>query len=131
VGKMLDHLILPVVDLDASSAFYAGILGFQNEGEQEPFTIIRVAPDCIVLLAPWSSSGDRHLAFSMARSEFDDVFRRVRDAGIPFGDAFDSVGNMKGPGTADGALGSTTSLYFQDPSANLIEILHYESRTDT
>ncbi len=126
MGTRLDHLILPVNDLGACIDFYTMILGFPNEGEQEPFTVIRIAPDCVILLAPWSTSGGKHMAFSMARSEFDAVFQRIQDAGIPFGDAFDSVGNMKGPGSADGALGPTTSLYCLDPSRNLIEIVHYE-----
>ena len=126
MGTKLDHLILPVNDLSASVQFYTDILGFQDEGKREPFSIVRVAPDCVIQLAPWGTSGGTHLAFSMDPSEFDQTFRRVREAGIPFGDAFDAAGNMQGPGRADGALGSTTSLYLLDPSENLIEIVHYE-----
>jgi hypothetical protein len=33
---------------------------------------------------------------------------------------------MKGPGDADGARGTTRSLYCFDPNKHLIEIAHYE-----
>ncbi len=41
----LDHLILPVNDLDESVEFYTAILGLWNDGVREPFSIIRVTPD--------------------------------------------------------------------------------------
>jgi catechol 2,3-dioxygenase-like lactoylglutathione lyase family enzyme len=125
MGTKLDHLILTVNDMDASVTFYTRILGFQDEGEREPFRVMRVSADCVIQLAEWTTSGGSHLAFAMEQSEFEEVFRRIRDAKIPFGDSFDAVGNMQGPGTAAGAHGSTTSLYCLDPSQNLIEIIHY------
>ena len=62
----------------------------------------------------------------MPREEFEEVFRRVREGGIEFGDSFHSVGNMKGPGEEKGARGSGASLYLLDPNKHLIEIRHYE-----
>ncbi len=121
----LDHLILMVNDVQRSRDFYSGILGFTADGERPPFTVVRVTPDFVIQLAPWGTKGGEHLAFAMTADELDGVFRRVREAGIPYGDAFDAVGNMRGPGTADGARGTTHSLYFFDPNQHLIEVLHY------
>jgi catechol 2,3-dioxygenase-like lactoylglutathione lyase family enzyme len=123
---VLDHLILPVGDVDASLRFYTGVLGLTHEGERAPFTIVRVAPDLTIQLAPWGTTGGQHLAFAMPRSDFDAVFERVRAAGIDYGDAFDSVGNGRGPGEEVGARGAGASLYFFDPNRHLIEIRHYE-----
>jgi catechol 2,3-dioxygenase-like lactoylglutathione lyase family enzyme len=122
----LDHMILLVNDAEKSVEFYTRILGFTDEGQRGPFTMLRVAPDFILQLAPWSTSGGEHLAFSMSRAEFDVVFDRVRAGGIAYGDTFETVGNMRGPGVADGARGETRSLYFFDPSKHLIEIAYYD-----
>src|SRR6516165_10187845 len=117
----LDHLILAVNDVAASVDFYVRVLGFTHEGDRPPFATVRVTPDFVIQLAPWGTKGGEHLAFALGCAEFDEVFRRVREAGIPHGDAFDAVGNMRGPGPSDGAQGATQSLYFFDPNRHLLE----------
>ena len=121
----LDHLILKVNDREASITFYTRILGFRHEGQRGPFSVLRVTDGLTLQLAPWGSPGGEHLAFAMTRGEFDDVFRRVREGGIPYGDSFDGVGNGRGPGSEEGARGQGEALYFFDPSRHLIEIRHY------
>ena len=122
----LDHLILAVTNREQSIEFYTRVLGFAYEGEREPFSVIRVTPDLVLQLAPWGSKGDGHLAFSVTRSEFDEVLRRVREAGIDYGDAFNTIGNMRAPGDADGARGPGKAVYLFDPSKHLIEIRYYD-----
>ena len=123
---VLDHLILQVNDVEESSRFYTEILGLTNEGKRDPFTVLRVTADFTIQLAPWGTKGGEHLAFAMPRAEFEEVFRRVREDGIEFGDSFHSVGNMEGPGEEAGARGPGASLYLFDPNKHLIEIRHYE-----
>lgn len=123
---VLDHLILHVNDVEESARFYTEVLGLTNEGKREPFTVVRVTSDFTIQLAPWGTKGGEHLAFAMRREEFEEVFRRVREGAIEFGDSFHSVGNMKGPGEEDGARGHGASLYLFDPNKHLIEIRHYE-----
>src|SRR5262249_31494127 len=89
----LDHLILAVDDRDQSIDFYTRILGFTYDGERPPFATIRVAPDLVIQLAPWGTTGGQHLAFATTRAEFDAIFSRIRSSGIEYGDAFQSVGN--------------------------------------
>lgn len=126
VPSQLDHLILAVNDREKSIEFYTRILGLTYEGEREPFSVVRVTPDLTLQLAPWGTKGGEHLAFAMSRTEFDDVFRRVRDAGLEYGDSFHTVGNMRGPGDESGARGPGKAVYLFDPSRHLIEIRHYE-----
>ncbi len=114
-------------DLGASVDFYTKILGLASEDRQDPFAVIRVTADLIMLLAPWGTEGNQHLAFSMTAGEFQATFDRVRAAGIDYGDTFHEVGNMKGPGKERGARGMGWSLYFLDPSRHLIEIRSYEN----
>jgi catechol 2,3-dioxygenase-like lactoylglutathione lyase family enzyme len=123
---VLDHIILQVNDVERAVHFYTAILGLTDEGERGPFTVVRVTPDFTIQLAPWGTKGGEHLAFAMSFAEFAEVFRRVRDAGLDFGDSFQSVGNRMGPGEEEGARGLGASLYFFDPDKHLIEIRHYE-----
>jgi catechol 2,3-dioxygenase-like lactoylglutathione lyase family enzyme len=126
MALQLDHLILAVNDASRSLAFYKGILGLEHAGERGPFSVLRVSPELLIQLAPWGTKGGEHLAFSMPQAEFEGVFRRVRDDGIEYGDTFDSVGNMRGPGIEEGAKGAGKTLYFFDSDKHLIEIRHYE-----
>ena len=121
----LDHLILRVNDIEASIGFYTRILGLHCEGEDPPFTVIRVTPELTLQLAPWGTEGGEHLAFAMTRAEFDAAFQRVRDAGIEFGDSFHAVGNGQGPGDESGSRGAGKAVYLFDPSKHLIEIRFY------
>jgi catechol 2,3-dioxygenase-like lactoylglutathione lyase family enzyme len=122
----LDHLILLVNDRGRSIEFYNQILGFPYEGDREPFAVIRVNAHLTLQLAAWGTTGGTHLAFAMSRPEFDAVFDRVRQTGIPYGDSFQSVGNMRGPGDEAGARGPGKAVYVFDPNKHLIEVRHYE-----
>jgi catechol 2,3-dioxygenase-like lactoylglutathione lyase family enzyme len=126
VSVDLDHLILAVKDRDETLAFYTEVLGLTYEGESPPFSVIRVTDRLTLQIAPWGSGGGEHLAFAMAKDEFEQAFSRVREAGIPYGDTFHEVGNMRGPGDEPGARGPGKAVYFFDPSRHLIEIRHYE-----
>jgi catechol 2,3-dioxygenase-like lactoylglutathione lyase family enzyme len=126
MATQLDHLILPVNDGPASVAFYTSVLGLTHEGERGPFLVLRVTDSLTLQLAPWGTPGGQHLAFAMTRSEFDEVFRRVRETGTEYGDSFHSVGNRQGPGDEEGARGPGKALYLFDPSKHLIEIRHCE-----
>ena len=123
----LDHIIVKVNDLDASVEFYTRIMGFEHQGVDGPFTNIRTSPDFRLQLAPWGTPGFEHYAFSVSRLEFDDIFQRIKAAGIDYGPTFESVGSNTGPGSESGARGDAPTLYFNDPSNHLIEIRTYAS----
>ena len=122
----IDHLILNVNEVDASVEFYVNVLGFKLEGQDGPFTVLRVSDDFILLLAPWGTGGNEHLAFALSRVEFDRAFGAVKEKGIPYGDSFHSVGTNTGPGIESGAKGLGPTLYMNDPNKHLIEIRTYE-----
>ena len=122
----IDHLILNVNELSGSVDFYVNVLGFALDGEDGPFTVIRVSEDFTLLLAPWGTGGNEHLAFALTRSAFDAAFARVKENGIPYGDSFHSVGNNLGPGVESGARGPAPTLYMNDPNNHLIEIRTYD-----
>jgi catechol 2,3-dioxygenase-like lactoylglutathione lyase family enzyme len=122
----LDHLILPVNDLGRSGEFYEFILGLEREPGDGPFLPLRVTPQFLILLEENETAGGEHLAFALPKPEFDAAFARIVDAGIAYGDRYDSVGSMRGPGDEGGARGMGKAVYFFDPDQHLIEIRHYE-----
>jgi len=122
----IDHLILNVNDVPASVDFYVNVLGFKLEGNDGPFTVIRVNESFTLLLAPWGTSGNEHLAFAMSRKAFDKTFALVKEKVIPHGDSYHSVGNSSGPGIESGAKGPAPTLYINDPNNHLIEIRTYD-----
>ncbi|MEJ2238118.1 MAG: VOC family protein [Gemmatimonadales bacterium] len=126
----LDHIILKVNDLGASIEFYTRIMGFQTEGQDGPFTVIRTDPTFQMQLAPWGTPGFEHYAFSVTKSEFEAIFERVKASGMDYGPTFDSVGSNSGPGMESGAMGEAPTLYFNDPNDHLIEIRAYETESD-
>ena len=76
----LDHLILPVGDREKSVEFYTRILGLTYEGENDPFSMIRVSPDLVLQPAPFGTKGGEHLAFSMMLNNYPDAGLVRRDS---------------------------------------------------
>ncbi|HYW70805.1 MAG TPA: VOC family protein [Pyrinomonadaceae bacterium] len=122
----IDHLILNVNDIAASVDFYVNVLGFKLEGQDGPFTVIRVSNDFTLQVAPWGTKGNEHYAFAMSRDDFEATFARIKEREIPFGDSFHNVGNNTGPGNETGARGPAPTVYLNDPSNHLIEIRTYD-----
>ena len=130
---VFDHSIVPSLDKRKSAEFYAEIFGFENMGEQTgtPFYAVRINGESILFFAnssdpdsPWAQ-GIHHYAFAMDPERFREVFSRIQTTRVPYGDNSAEPANMKGPGTAPGAKGPGKSVYFKDPSANLLEIRAY------
>jgi catechol 2,3-dioxygenase-like lactoylglutathione lyase family enzyme len=121
----LDHLILPVNQIEDSLGFYSGILGLGHEGSSGPFAVLRVNAETTLQLAPWGTEGGQHLAFAFSPEEFAAAFARVKAAGLPYGDSFHDAANGRAPGEEDGAQGRGTALYLLDPNQHLIELRHY------
>jgi catechol 2,3-dioxygenase-like lactoylglutathione lyase family enzyme len=118
----LDHIIVRVNDLEESAAFWVHHLGLADEGRDGPFAMLRVDPSTMIQLAPFGGEGNEHYAFGFAPAEFDAAFARIQEAGIPYGDTFHEVGNMKGPGDETGATGPGRTVYFFDPNHHLLEV---------
>ena len=126
MAPTIDHLILNVNDMAATIEFYVNVLGFKHEGEDGPFTVIRVNDDFTLQVALWGTKGNEHYAFAMSRNDFEETLARIKQKGIPYGDSYHNVGANSGPGNETGARGPAPTVYLNDPSNHLIEIRTYD-----
>jgi len=121
----LDHHIVHAHDVEKTAAFWEDVLGLKNEGASGPFTTLRVSPELVFLLSEWKTDGGQHYAFAVNATDFDAIFTRVKNVGIPYGGEYDTVGSQSGPGMAEGARGPAKTLYFHDPNRHLLEVRCY------
>ena len=124
--RCIDHIILNANDLDQTLRFYTEVLGFTVEEQDGEFGVLRVDESFTFQVAPWGTKGNEHYAFALDKAEFDAVFARLKERGIPYGDAFDTVGSNRGPGNESGARGMAPTIYFFDPNHHLLEIRTYQ-----
>ncbi len=117
----LDHVVLNVVDVERSLAFYCDELGLAPERVEEwrrgeiLFPSVRVDGSTIIdlLAAPRTGENADHLCLVVDPVDLDAVKASGR---------FEVV---DGPATRFGARGDGTSLYVRDPDGNTVELRHY------
>ncbi|ABC33136.1 Lactoylglutathione lyase [Hahella chejuensis KCTC 2396] len=117
----IDHIVLTVTDIERSVAFYQRVL------HMEPVTF---------------AAGRRALRFGMQKINLQTLGQETRNrAGVGSGDLClitqwkleDVIAHLQakqveiveGPVTKSGAMGAITSVYFNDPDLNLIEVSVY------
>ncbi|MGZ4690391.1 MAG: VOC family protein [Acidimicrobiia bacterium] len=117
----LDHVVLNVVDVERSLAFYTEVLGLEpihveewRAGERF-FPSVRVSADSIIDLIALPRTGENldHLCLVVEPTDFE---------GLKASGVFDVV---DGPATRFGARGDGTSIYIRDPDQNLVELRYY------
>lgn len=115
----LNHTIVAAHDKEASARFLADILGLEVSPPYGPFTPVETPNG--VTLDYMSTSGDitpQHYAFLVSENDFDEIFGRVREAGLRYwADPY-----HHNPGEInhnDGGRGT----YFDDPNGHNLEIL--------
>ncbi len=117
----IDHIVLTVRDIDHAAAFYARVL------KMEVITF---------------GEGRRALKFGTQKINLQTLGQETRNfAGIGSGDlclitemetdaflahlAAEGVQVVEGPVAKSGAMGPVTSVYFNDPDGNLVEVSRY------
>lgn len=115
----LNHTIVHARDSRASAAFLTDILGLPAATRFGPFQVVEL--DNGVSLDFRDTDGEiavQHYAFLIGEAEFDGIFGRIRERGIPY---WADPGRTR-PGQinhGDGGRG----VYFEDPDGHLLEML--------
>jgi catechol 2,3-dioxygenase-like lactoylglutathione lyase family enzyme len=121
----IDHVVLTVRDPEASAAFFARVLGLAPVRFGSGRLALQVGRQKINLQSLGQETrnhaaigcGDLCLLTDLSVSA---VLSRLGENGVPV---------IEGPVTKTGALGAFTSVYFNDPDGNLIEVSRYPDPT--
>jgi catechol 2,3-dioxygenase-like lactoylglutathione lyase family enzyme len=124
----LDHLVLTVRSVEATCAFYAGVLGMEVVTFGEGRKALAFGSQKINLHErgkefepkagkPMPGSADLCFITDSSLSEF---IEHLNSLGVAI---------LEGPVPRKGAVGPIQSVYFRDPDANLIEVSVYERLT--
>ena len=115
----LNHTIVSAHDSVASAQFLAEILGLGAPSRFGPFMVVNT--DNGVSLDFIDTDDEiitQHYAFLISEAEFDQIFGRIRERGLPYW--ADPARNRPGEiNHNDGGRG----VYFEDPSGHYLEII--------
>jgi catechol 2,3-dioxygenase-like lactoylglutathione lyase family enzyme len=115
----LNHTIVPARDKEASAKFFADLFGLPYEGHMGPFAVVRINDSLTFDFDERQGQFDwHHYAFHVSEEEFDDIFGRVKGAGIKYGSGPFSSQDMQISNYPGGRR-----VYFSDPNGHLLELL--------
>ena len=119
----LDHLVLTVRDIDRTIAFYASVLGMEViefaggrkalKFGQQKINLHPAGENWETRNHPAVGSADICLISSSSLEQICECLSRYK------------IRILEGPVIKSGALGPITSVYFNDPDENLVEVSVY------
>jgi catechol 2,3-dioxygenase-like lactoylglutathione lyase family enzyme len=116
----LNHTIVAARDKAAAAEFVAGILGLKVGPPFGPFLPVETANGVTLdfMDAGPIQVASQHYAFLVSEEEFDAIFARIQEAGIPYyaDPAHKEPGEIN---RLDGGRGA----YFDDPNGHKLEII--------
>jgi catechol 2,3-dioxygenase-like lactoylglutathione lyase family enzyme len=134
LADRLDHIVLTVADIEATTKFYERALGFQRElfrgpdgaprhalkfGRQKINLQDRATQTPTKARTPTFGSGDFCL---IAAVPLEDVIAHLKAENVVI---------EAGPVPRRGAVGALRSVYFRDPDGNLVEVAEYVPSQET
>jgi catechol 2,3-dioxygenase-like lactoylglutathione lyase family enzyme len=113
-----NHTIVHATDRDATAAFLTEILGLPEAETYGPFREVKVANEASLDVMQADTVHPQHYAFLVSEEEFDEIFGRIKERGIPY--AADPFGHKPGEiNHDDGGRG----LYWDAPDGHRLEII--------
>ena len=114
----LDHTIVPSRDKEAAARFFARIFGLSYEGLHSHFAPVRINDRLTIDFDDAHEFDHHHYAFKVSEREFDAIFGRIREEGIPYGSGPRASEDMEINHRRGGR-----GVYFRDPDGHLLELL--------
>ena len=115
---ILNHTIVPARDREASARFFADVFGLKYEGASGHFAPVRVNETLTLDFDGDDHFDIHHYAFHVSDVEFDDILKRVQEAGLSYGSDPWNLEN-KELNSWNGGRG----VYFRDPNGHILELM--------
>jgi catechol 2,3-dioxygenase-like lactoylglutathione lyase family enzyme len=115
---LLDHTIVPAHDNEASARFFAHIFDLDYAGAVSHFAPVRLNDTLVLDFDTCTAFESHHYAFKVSEPEFDAIFGRVKNQGIPYGSRPRSPDDL-----AINHRHGGRGFYFRDPNGHLLEVL--------
>jgi catechol 2,3-dioxygenase-like lactoylglutathione lyase family enzyme len=128
LADQIDHIVLTVEDIGATTRFYEQALGFEAETfrgpDGQPRYALKFGRQKINLqdrntVTPTKAQRPTFGAADfclIAAAPLDEVLAHLRSSGVAL---------EAGPVPRQGAVGKLRSIYFRDPDGNLVEVAEY------
>ena len=114
----LNHTIVVARDKVKTATFLTEILGLPSHRMIGHFAVVQVDDTSLDFVETDGEISQRHFAFLVSEAEFDAIFERICDRGLPYwADPF-----RKQPGAIN-HWDDRRGLYFDDPNGHLLEII--------
>jgi len=117
----LHHMIVPVFDRDAATAWFADLLELREPWENGFFQSFQLDDHLVLNLAAAPAVEPLHLAFLIDEEHFDRIQARFDADGTPY--TADPPGRRPGEVGAVNPDGGGRRVYFRGPSGHLLEVL--------
>ncbi|MEE1296998.1 MAG: VOC family protein [Bifidobacterium sp.] len=124
----VDHIVIPVSDLEASITFYRDAVGLNllDTNKEATLATLRAGEQLVKLETPNRQGlvaaqvvpGSADLCFQ-SDTEPEATLARMRSLGVRV---------VAGPVEKQGPQGVMVSVYVRDPDGSLVEIAHYPNR---
>jgi catechol 2,3-dioxygenase-like lactoylglutathione lyase family enzyme len=114
----LNHTIVPARDKEAAARLFAQLFGLAFNAPDGHFAPVRVNDTLTFLFADATEFDSHHYAFHVSENEFDDIFQRVKEAGLTYGSTPWSLDDRQ-LNDWNGGRG----VYFKDSDGHLHELM--------
>lgn len=114
----LNHTIVHARDAAATAVFLTEILGLPPSKRLSHFTVVQVGDTSLDLIETDGDISSRHFAFLVSEAEFDQIFARIRERGVPYW-----ADPMHREPDRINRWDDGRGLYFDDPNGHNLEIL--------
>jgi catechol 2,3-dioxygenase-like lactoylglutathione lyase family enzyme len=114
----LNHTIVHARDRETTARHLVEVLGLEEPAHYGPFLVVQLANGVSLDVMEDPAPHPQHYAFLVAEDEFDEIFGRIQERGIPYwADPFHQRPDAINHG--DGGRG----VYWEDPDGHSLEII--------